>query len=67
MNYAETKRVALGIRLIVFVYGLACYLVFFATLLYAIGFIGNLVVPKSIDAGAQGSLLTALLPAKMIS
>lgn len=48
-------------RLTAFLYGVLCYLVFFGTLLYAIGFIGNLVVPKSIDAGPQGSLLTALL------
>ena len=33
-------------RMTVFVYGLVCYLIFFGTLLYAIGFIGNIVVPK---------------------
>jgi protein-S-isoprenylcysteine O-methyltransferase Ste14 len=48
-------------RIAAFVYGIACYGVFFATLLYAIGFIGNFGVPKSIDSGPDGSMLMALL------
>ena len=47
-------------RMLAFVYGVCCYIVFFATLLYAIGFLGNFGVPKSIDSGPQGSILMAL-------
>ena len=48
-------------RVATFVYGVLCYLAFFGTFLYAIGFIGNLIVPKSIDSGRSGSLGEALL------
>ena len=48
-------------RLIAFIYGLVCYLIFFGTFLYAIGFMGNLIVPKSIDSGPQGPLFESLL------
>jgi protein-S-isoprenylcysteine O-methyltransferase Ste14 len=48
-------------RVTAFVYGVLCYLVFVATFLYAIGFVGNVIVPKSIDSGAEGRLAWALL------
>jgi len=47
-------------RILFFVYGLAAYALFFATYLYAIGFIGNLLVPVSIDGVAQVPLWEAL-------
>jgi protein-S-isoprenylcysteine O-methyltransferase Ste14 len=47
-------------RVTIFLYGVFCYLVFFATFLYAIAFLGDFGVPKSIDSGAQGSLGRAL-------
>ncbi len=42
-------------RIRYFLYGCVCYLVFFGTFLYAIGFIGNLVVPRTLDGVASTS------------
>lgn len=48
-------------RIAAFLYGLVCYLIFLVTFLYAIGFVGNLVVPKSVDSGIEESLVPSLL------
>jgi len=48
-------------KFIAFLYGMASYLVFFVTILYAIGFVMGLVVPKSIDTGVTSSMTEAIV------
>jgi protein-S-isoprenylcysteine O-methyltransferase Ste14 len=42
-------------------YGAASYLLFLATFLYAIGFVGNIVVPRTVDAGITGPAWMAVV------
>ena len=48
-------------NLLFFVYGVCCYVVFFATFLYAIAFVGGWLVPRQLDGALTGSMATALL------
>lgn len=47
-------------RVTAFVYGVVCYLIFFATFLYAIAFLGDFGLVKAIDSGPETSLGAAL-------
>jgi methanethiol S-methyltransferase len=48
------------VGLIAGIYGAICYAVFLGSFIYAIGFVGDWIVPKTIDASAVGPLPGAL-------
>jgi methanethiol S-methyltransferase len=57
-QHARANTVA---RLVAFLYGITAYVVFFATFLYAIGFVSGFVVPKTVDTGPAGPVVEALI------
>jgi protein-S-isoprenylcysteine O-methyltransferase Ste14 len=48
-------------RITIFLYGVVSYAVFFATFLYAIGFIGNFAVPTTLDGAPTRAFMPSLL------
>jgi methanethiol S-methyltransferase len=48
-------------RLAALIYGLASYLVFLLSFVYAVAFIGNYLVPKSIDVGSESGLAQSIM------
>lgn len=48
-------------KIISAIYGVIAYLLFLMAFFYAIGFVGNLYVPKSIDSGTATTFFTALI------
>jgi protein-S-isoprenylcysteine O-methyltransferase Ste14 len=48
-------------RSIILAYGTVCYVMFLATFLYAIGFIGNFATPTTLDGEATGALVPSLV------
>ncbi len=47
-------------RNVIFLYGLACYASFLVTFAYLVGFVGNMVVPRSLDEGPPTPLGPAI-------
>jgi protein-S-isoprenylcysteine O-methyltransferase Ste14 len=47
-------------RVLYFVYGIGCYLLFFGTYLWLACFVGSLFLPQTIDTGPRSSLAAAL-------
>jgi protein-S-isoprenylcysteine O-methyltransferase Ste14 len=61
-NSSATPAVtSLAMRTLTLCYGSLAYLIFLGTFLYAVGFVSQYVVPKTIDTGSTSSLPTALL------
>jgi len=47
-------------RIVAFAYGVIAYVVFLATYVYAVGFVGNIGVPKSLDSAPTAPLAVSL-------
>src|SRR3954451_11832462 len=60
-NTAPRPVASLATRLLTLCYGGLAYLIFFGTFLYAVGFVSQYVVPKTVDLGQTSSAPMALL------
>jgi protein-S-isoprenylcysteine O-methyltransferase Ste14 len=57
--HTDSPKAAMS-RIFVPLYGAASYVIFLASFLYAVAWLGNFIAPKTIDSGSAGSLLGAI-------
>jgi protein-S-isoprenylcysteine O-methyltransferase Ste14 len=50
-----------AVRFTAFLFGVVAYLTFLFTIMYAIGFISGLAVPKTVDTGAKSWMFEAIV------
>src|SRR6186997_3725915 len=48
-------------KLVAFLYGIVAYLVFAVVIVYSLGFVSGLVVPKTSDSGSAGPLVESIV------
>jgi len=61
-THADTPSISGRLwKTLILVYGAVSYLIFVIAVLYSIGFVGDLLVPKSIDSGSPITALPALV------
>jgi methanethiol S-methyltransferase len=64
----EAEQEELMRRILALIYGIVVYFLFLATFLYAIGFVGRIGVPKTIDSGPVSQpFISALINALLLS
>ncbi len=61
LNQSVSRSTDLFARVAIFAYGLIAYGAFVVAFTYAVGFVGNWLVPKGIDSGTPGPLIPSLL------
>lgn len=60
-DQVRPARHSLAARAGIFAFGLVAYLAFFVTICWGIAFVGNWIVPKTIDSGTPGPIIPSLL------